>query len=38
MGIDATMRFKGKPFPPINKFSKELMTKIEAAWPQYGLR
>lgn len=37
MGIDATMRFKNKKFPPINSVSKELMAEVEAKWRDYGL-
>jgi UbiD family decarboxylase len=37
MGIDATMRFKDARFPPVNKVSKELMSKVVARWKEYGL-
>jgi len=38
MGIDATMGFKGKKFPPINNVSRELAAATESNWRNYGLR
>ena len=37
VGIDATMRFKEAKFPPVNKVSGDLMSKITARWREYGL-
>ena len=34
--IDATVRSK-EAFPPINKVSKDLMSRIEARWKEYGI-
>jgi hypothetical protein len=37
MGIDATMRFKGRNFPPVNKVSRELASQIASRWGELGL-
>lgn len=37
MGIDATMRFKDTKFPPVNKVSRDLMSRVAARWNELGL-
>lgn len=37
MGIDATMRFKGVTYPPVNLIGEELMRKVTSRWKEYGL-
>ncbi len=37
MGIDATMHFKPTKFPPVNKVSRELMSRVAARWGELGL-
>lgn len=38
LGIDATMRFKDRHFPPVNKVSRELFAAVDARWEELGLR
>lgn len=37
IGIDATTKFKGVKFPPINKVSNELLDHIKSRWKELGL-
>ena len=37
MGIDATMRFKPRQFPPRNRVGPELAARVEARWEELGL-
>jgi UbiD family decarboxylase len=37
LGIDATMRFKDRDFPPVNQVSRELMSRLANRWKEYGL-
>jgi hypothetical protein len=37
MGIDATMRFKGVNYPPVNIIGPDLMRQVTARWREYGL-
>lgn len=37
LGIDATMRYKDRAFPPVNRVGPELMAKVAARWKEYGL-
>lgn len=37
MGIDATMRFKDARFPPVNRVSGELRSKVAARWKEFDL-
>jgi 4-hydroxy-3-polyprenylbenzoate decarboxylase len=37
MGIDATMRFKGVKYPPVNIVGADLMRQVTSRWKEYGL-
>ncbi|HEY3117074.1 MAG TPA: hypothetical protein VGK54_10050, partial [Chloroflexota bacterium] len=37
LGFDATFHSKGLEFAPINKLSRELRTKVNARWREFGL-
>lgn len=37
IGINASFRFKGVAFPPVNKVSSELMDAVAARWKELGL-
>jgi len=37
MGIDATFRFKGIKYPPVNKVSEKLTAQVAARWKELGL-
>jgi 4-hydroxy-3-polyprenylbenzoate decarboxylase len=37
LGIDATMRFKEKKFPPVNKVSEGLAKKVAVRWKEFDL-
>ena len=37
MGIDATMKFKGENFRPVNKVSRHIMDGVAARWEEFGL-
>jgi UbiD family decarboxylase len=37
LGIDATLRFKDRGFPPVNRVSRELMSRVAKRWKEYGL-